>query len=68
MEAAEGQELARRFSCVFCEVSAAEPGECEAEDLAGIFNQLIKEARGFKMRQQDPNNNSTNNGERRKSI
>lgn len=61
VNAAEGRELAKRFSCVFCEVSAADPAESEPEDLADIFNQLIKEARSFKIRQQDANNNANNN-------
>ncbi|EFX79833.1 hypothetical protein DAPPUDRAFT_319292 [Daphnia pulex] len=61
VEADEGRELAKQFSCVFCEVSAADPAESEPEDLAGIFNQLIKEARSFKIRQQDTNNNAHNN-------
>ncbi|KZS08644.1 Uncharacterized protein APZ42_027313 [Daphnia magna] len=61
VNAAEGRELAKQFSCVFCEVSAADPAESEPEDLADIFNQLIKEARSFKIRQQDANNNANNN-------
>ena len=60
MEAAEGRELAREFGCAFSEVSAAEANESEPEDLADIFNQLIREARLFRIRLQDANNNANN--------
>lgn len=59
----EGKELARRFSCSFSEVSAAEAdvdsgGGGGGDGLSGIFTQLIRDARLFKIRQQDANNNA----------
>ena len=62
VETSEGKELARRFSCSFCEVSAAEADDVDSggggDGLSSIFNQLIRDGRLFKIRQQDANNNA----------
>ena len=62
METAEGRELASQYGCVFREVSAAEADQSPTEDLAGIFNQLIREARTYKIHRQDANNNANSDG------
>jgi hypothetical protein len=64
VETAEGRELASQYGCVFREVSAAEvvPDQSPTEDLACIFNQLIREARTYKIQRQDANNNSDGGG------
>lgn len=63
MEADEGRQLAQRYCCVFCEVSAAEPDQNQPEELSSLFNQLIKEARQFKLSQQESHNNNNNNSQ-----
>jgi hypothetical protein len=72
---AEGRELARRYCCIFCEVSAAE-AEMEP-DITCIFKQLIREARVFKVQPNNcnsansannHNNNNNNNRQRKRSV
>lgn len=79
MEADEGRALAQRYCCVFYEVSAAEPDQNQPEELSGLFNQLIREARQLKLSQQESqnnnnsleSNNNSNNGtsrQRKRSV